>query len=78
MMKRILKIFHIAFLMLLLIPSASYAQFNSNNIEHWRMYTNNGWSFDPFSVEALIDDHKRVRSVLLARSGLEQANELLH
>ena len=36
------------------------------------------WSFDFLSVEALIDDHKRVRSVLLARSGLEQANELLH
>ncbi len=36
------------------------------------------WSFDVSSVEALIDDHKRVRSVLAARSGLEQANELLH
>lgn len=65
-------------LSLLLIPSASYAQFDSNNIEHWQMYTNNGWSFDPFSVEALIQDHKDIRSVLAARSGLEQANELLH
>lgn len=35
-------------------------------------------SFDILSVEALVDDHKRVRSVLMARSGVEQANELLH
>ena len=35
-------------------------------------------SFDFTSVEALIDDHKRIRSVLMARSGVEQANELLH
>ena len=49
-------------LFLMLVPLAGRAQ----------------WSFDFLSVEALIDDHKRVRSVLLARSGLEQANELLH
>lgn len=65
-------------LSLLLIPSASYAQFDMNNIENWQMYHNNGWSFDPLSVEALIQDHKDIRSVLAARSGLEQANELLH
>ena len=49
-------------LFLMLMPLAGHAQ----------------WSFDFLSVEALIDDHKRVRSVLAARSGLEQANELLH
>ncbi len=49
-------------LLLILVPLAGRAQ----------------WSFDFMSVEALIDDHKRVRSVLAARSGLEQANELLH
>ena len=36
------------------------------------------YSFDFLSVESLIDDHKRIRSVLMARSGVEQANELLH
>ncbi len=36
------------------------------------------WNFDVLSVEALIDDHKRMRSVLLARATLEQANEVLH
>lgn len=65
-------------LFLMLVPLAGRAQFDTNNIEHWQMYYNNGWSFDFLSVEALIDDHKRVRSVLAARSGLEQANELLH
>ena len=49
-------------LMLMLMPAMARAQF----------------SFDFTSVEALIDDHKRVRSVLMARSGVEQANELLH
>lgn len=57
-----MKIFQIAVLLLTLVPMVGRAQF----------------SFDFMSVEALIDDHKRVRSVLLARSGLEQANELLH
>jgi hypothetical protein len=61
-MKRTIKIFQIAVLLLTLVPMVGRAQ----------------WSFDFLSVEALIDDHKRVRSVLLARSGLEQANELLH
>ncbi len=49
-------------LFLMLAPLAGHAQ----------------WSFDFLSVEALIEDHKGVRSKLLARSGLEQANELLH
>ena len=61
-MNRTMKIFQIAVLLLTLVPMVGRAQF----------------SFDFMSVEALIDDHKRVRSVLLARSGLEQANELLH
>lgn len=47
---------------LLFVPGVSCAQY----------------SFDFLSVEAMIDDHKRIRSVLLARSGVEQANELLH
>ncbi len=57
-----MKIFQIAVLLLTLVPMVGRAQL----------------SFDLLSVEALIDDHKRVRSVLLARSGMEQANELLH
>ena len=61
-MKRTMKIFQIAVLLLTLVPMVGRAQL----------------SFDLLSVEALIDDHKRVRSVLLARSGMEQANELLH
>lgn len=61
-MKRKYKIFHIILFLLTLVPMVGRAQ----------------WSFDVLSVEALIDDHKRVRSVLMARSGLEQANELLH
>ena len=36
------------------------------------------WSFDVSSVEALIADHKLIRSRLAARSGVEQANQLLH
>lgn len=35
-------------------------------------------SFDVSSVEAFIADHKRIRSLLLARSVVEQSNELLH
>lgn len=62
MMNRMMKIFQIAVLLLTLVPMVGRAQ----------------WIFDFLSVEALIDDHKRVRSVLQARSGLEQANELLH
>ncbi len=36
------------------------------------------WSFDVVSVEAYINDHKTQRSLLLARSTLEESNRLLH
>ena len=36
------------------------------------------WRFDVTSVEAGIDDHKRLRSIIVARSTIEQANKLLH
>ena len=36
------------------------------------------WSFDFTSVEAYINDHKKQRSLLLARSTLEAGNVLLH
>ena len=36
------------------------------------------WTFDVVSVEAYIQDHKTQRSLLLARSTLEQSNKLLH
>lgn len=36
------------------------------------------WSFDVVSVEAYINDHKKQRSLLLARSTLEYSNQLLH
>ena len=36
------------------------------------------WNFDVLTVEALIKDHRDVRSVLFARSALEQVNEVLH
>lgn len=35
------------------------------------------WNFDVLSVESFIGDHKRVRTVLLIRAGVEQANEVL-
>ncbi len=35
-------------------------------------------SFDAGTVEAIIDDHKRIRSALLVRSTVEQGNQLLH
>lgn len=54
--------YRVLFSFLLFVPGMIHAQYN----------------FDFLSVEAMIDDHKRVRSVLLARSGVEQANELLH
>ena len=47
---------------LLLLPFSSLAQ----------------WSFDVPSIEAYIADHKDQRSLLLARSALEQGNVLLH
>lgn len=36
------------------------------------------WSFDIASIEAYINDHKKQRSLLLARSTLEYSNRLLH
>lgn len=36
------------------------------------------WGFDMVSVEAYISDHKKQRSLLLARSTLEYSNKLLH
>ena len=36
------------------------------------------WTFDVLSVEAYINDHKKQRSLLLARSTLELSNQLLH
>ena len=36
------------------------------------------WTFDVISVEAYINDHKKQRSLLLARSTLEYSNKLLH
>lgn len=36
------------------------------------------WSFDIASIEAYINDHKKQRSLLLARSTLEYSNKLLH
>ena len=62
MENRMRHILQTVFFLLMLVPSVARAQ----------------WGFDFLSVEALIDDHKRVRSVLVARSGVEQANKLLH
>ena len=36
------------------------------------------WGFDAVSIEAYIHDHKKQRSLLLARSTLEYSNQLLH
>ncbi len=36
------------------------------------------WTFDVVSVEAYIADHKTQRSLLLARSTLEESNKVLH
>lgn len=52
----------IAVLLLALLPDIAKAQ----------------WTFDVVSVEAYINDHKKQRSVLLARSTLEYSNKLLH
>jgi len=50
------------FLLLMLLPDTIKAQ----------------WTFDIVSVEAYINDHKKQRSLLLARSTLEYSNKLLH
>ena len=49
-------------LFLVITPGNMMAQFN----------------FDVESVEALIRDHKRIRSVLMVRDGIEHANQVLH
>ena len=49
-------------MLLTLLPNAAKAQ----------------WGFDVSSVEAYINDHKKQRSLLLARSTLEYSNQLLH
>ena len=49
-------------MMLVLLPNVARAQ----------------WTFDVMSVEAYINDHKKQRSLLLARSTLEYSNKLLH
>lgn len=36
------------------------------------------WDFDVLTVEAMISDHKQGKSLLLARSTIEQANQILH
>ncbi|MCS2613117.1 hypothetical protein NXY41_08940 [Bacteroides fragilis] len=52
----------IAVVLLALLPGIAHAQ----------------WTFDIVSVEAYINDHKKQRSLLLARSTLEYSNKLLH
>ena len=52
----------LTFLLLALLPCVAKAQ----------------WTFDIVSVEAYINDHKKQRSLLLARSTLEYSNKLLH
>ena len=54
--------FTITILFMCLLPSIAKAQ----------------WTFDVLSVEAYINDHKKQRSLLLARSTLEHSNKLLH
>ena len=56
------RIRHIILLLLVLLPSVARAQYG----------------FDVTSVEAYINDHKKQRSLLLARSTLEASNKLLH
>lgn len=53
---------HLLLLLLAVLPIAAKAQ----------------WNFDVPVVEAYIDDHKKQRSLLLARSTLELSNQLLH
>lgn len=56
-------IFFKMLLLLILVPVMSHAQFVS---------------FDVPSVEAFIQDHKTQRSLLIARSTLEESNKVLH
>ena len=62
MTKRVRHILNVILLLLLFVPTVARSQYG----------------FDILTVEALIDDHKVIRSRLAARSGVEQANELLH
>lgn len=62
MENRLRHIIQAVVLLLTLVPGVSRAQ----------------WNFDVGTVEALIENHRGVSSKLLARSGLEQANQLLH
>ena len=50
----------LTFLLLALLPYVAKAQ----------------WTFDIVSVEAYINDHKKQRSLLLARSTLEYSNKV--
>lgn len=68
----------VLFLLMLISPIMAHAQFDVNNPEHMQQAIDNGWAFDFTSVEALIKDHKEIRSVLTARSGVEQVNKVLH
>ncbi len=54
--------YFVLLLFLVITPGNMMAQFN----------------FDVESVEALIRDHKRIRSVLMVRDGIEHANQVLH
>ncbi len=56
------KVLFISIMLLSLLPFSAKAQF----------------SFDIPSVEAYINDHKKQRSLMLARATLEQSNALLH
>ena len=56
-------VLRIVFFFTVLIPCATYGQFTS---------------FDIPSVEAFIQDHKTQRSLLIARSTLEESNKVLH
>ena len=58
-----IRIILLAVVLLLSVPSLLRAQ---------------AWMFDIPSVEALIDDHKGQRAVLIARSAIETTNEKLH
>jgi len=63
MKNRVITIIGLVMLSLMFAPGKSYAQL---------------WSFDVASIEALISDHRNVDTVIIARSGVETANQLLH
>jgi len=43
-----------------------------------RVVAQSGWVRVPLTIEAYINDHKKQRSLLLIRAGLEESNSLLH